>query len=76
MRKRILILCGTALLLVAGYFVGTRHTTVAYAGEPAPGVVPKSYGKLVAAIPDSIGTGLIFEDSAGVIRFVSVTGMK
>ncbi len=38
--------------------------------------VPKSYGKLVTAIPDSIGTGLIFEDEAGTIRFVSVTGMK
>jgi hypothetical protein len=31
---------------------------------------------LVAAIPDSIGTGLVFEDADGVIRFVSITGMK
>jgi len=40
------------------------------------GAVPKSYGKLVAAISDSIGTGLVFEDAEGVIRFVSVNGMK
>jgi hypothetical protein len=38
--------------------------------------VPKPYGRLVAAIADSIGTGLVFEDAEGVIRFVSVTGMK
>jgi hypothetical protein len=40
------------------------------------GTVPNSYGRLVAAIPDQIGTGLIFEDNEGVIRFVSMTGMK
>ena len=38
--------------------------------------IPKSYGKLVTAIADSIGTGLVFEDAQGVLRFVSVTGMK
>ena len=36
----------------------------------------ETYGKLVAAIPDQIGTGLVFEGSDGVIRFVSVNGMK
>jgi hypothetical protein len=45
-------------------------------GSENRGVVPKTYGKLVAAIPDSIGTGLIFEAADGTIRFVSVTGMK
>ncbi len=40
------------------------------------GEVPKSYGKLATAFADSIGTGLVFEDKDGVIRFVSVTGMK
>lgn len=48
----------------------------AYVRHPTEGNVPKSYGRLVAAIPDRIGTGLIFEDGAGVIRFVSITGMK
>ncbi len=62
MRERMRIFLGSALLLLAGYFAGSHHTTVAYAGAPAPGVVPKSYGRLVTAIPDSIGTGLIFED--------------
>ena len=32
--------------------------------------------RLAAAIPDNIGTGLVFEDAEGVIRFVSVNGMK
>jgi len=76
MRKRILLVSGSALLLVAGYLAGNRNATVAYAGSPTQGSVPKSYGRLVAAIPDSIGTGLVFEDSEGVIRFVSITGMK
>lgn len=40
------------------------------------GGVPKTYAKLVAAIPDQFGTGLISEDGNGVIRFVSMSGME
>jgi|SRR5579872_3053087 hypothetical protein len=76
MRNRILFVLASTLFLVAGYFAGSRNATVAYAGPPTQGTVPKSYGRLVTAIADSIGTGLVFEDSQGVIRFVSVTGMK
>jgi hypothetical protein len=76
MRKRILFVFGSALLLVAGYLIGNRNAAVAYAGAATQGSVPKSYGRLVTAIADQIGTGLVFEDSEGVIRFVSVTGMK
>jgi hypothetical protein len=76
MQKRILFVLGTALLFVAGYLAGNRSATVAHAQAPTQGSVPKSYGRLVTAIADQIGTGLIFEDSQGVIRFVSVTGMK
>jgi hypothetical protein len=76
MRNRILFVLASVLLLVAGYLAGNRNSTVAYAGSPTQGSVPKSYGRLVAAIADQIGTGLVFEDSQGVIRFVSVTGMK
>lgn len=74
-----------ALLLTLAYVGGTRNSTVAHAGAPqssaksyAPtqGEVPKSYGRLAAAIPDSIGTGLVFEAEDGVVRFVSITGMK
>jgi len=70
------LVLGSALLLIAGYLAGTRNATVAYAEKPTQGAVPKSYGRLAAAIPDSIGTGLVFEDAEGVIRFVSVNGMK
>ena len=77
MRKWILLVLASVLLLAAGYFAGARRATVAYAGEPmSVNTVPKSYGRLVTAIPDSIGTGLVFEDTEGVVRFVSVTGMK
>jgi hypothetical protein len=38
--------------------------------------VPRSYGRIAAVLPDSIGTGLVFEDAQGTIRFVSVNGMK
>jgi hypothetical protein len=78
MGKRMVIMgttCG-ALLLLAGYVTGTHHAAVAYAGAPTQSAVPKSYGRLAAVIPDSIGTGLVFEDAEGVIRFVSVNGMK
>lgn len=76
MRKKIFLVIGTALLFVAGYLAGNRNATVAYAGAPVKGSVPKSYGRLVTAIPDQIGTGLVFEDEGGVIRFVAMTGMK
>ncbi len=87
MRKQMFILLGSGLLLITGFLAGSRTATVAHAGEPAQsagdksyaptqGVVPKSYGRMVAAIADNIGTGLVFEDAQGVIRFVSVTGMK
>jgi hypothetical protein len=55
---------------------GTRNATVVHAQTPTASGVPKSYGKLVTAFADSIGTGLVFEDAEGVIRFVSITGMK
>jgi hypothetical protein len=76
MLKRMLIIFGSGLLLLAGYLPGAHNPAVAYAGSSTQGAVPKSYGKLVTAIPDSIGTGLVFEGEDGVIRFVSVTGMK
>jgi hypothetical protein len=76
-QKRLFFLLACGVLLTAGYFAGNRRADVAYAGAPeGSSGVPKSYGKLVAAFPDSIGTGLVFEASDGVIRFVSVNGMK
>lgn len=84
MRKRIPFVVGSVVLFVGGYLAGTRTTSLAYADPQAQtyerpeihGEVPKSYGKLSAVIADSIGTGMVFEDSDGVIRFVSVNGMK
>ena len=61
-----------AVVLAAAPSEGTLQNSYA----PSEGVVPKSYGRLVAAIADRIGTGLAFEDKDGVIRFVSITGMK
>lgn len=79
-----LVLAGVALV-IAGYVCGGGNATVVHAHAqdnstdtyaPVHGSVPKAYGRLVTAIPDQIGTGLIFEDAEGVIRFVSMTGMK
>jgi hypothetical protein len=74
-RNTILLVLTGALLIMGGYMSGARNATVAYAGSPQ-GNVPKTYGRLVTAIPDQIGTGLIFEGDDGTIRFVSMTGMK
>jgi hypothetical protein len=85
MRERITFIIASVLLVAAGYLAGTRTAMVAHAQassqtgyphKPTQGEVPKSYGRLAATIADSIGTGLVFEDAEGVIRFVSVTGMK
>jgi hypothetical protein len=82
----LLVVCG-CLLVLSGYLFGTHHATVALAASPAQqegaqtytvqhGSVPKTYGHIAAAIADQIGTGLIFEDQDGTIRFVSMNGMK
>lgn len=76
MRKRILFVVGSVLLLTSGYLAGARSLTQDYVRPVTHGAVPKSYGRLAAAIPDNIGTGLVFEAPDGVIRFVSVNGMK
>jgi hypothetical protein len=74
MRSVALICCGV-LFLTAGYMCG--HSTVKAASyKTIHGVVPRSYGRLVTAIADQIGTGLVFEGNDGTIRFVSITGMK
>jgi hypothetical protein len=74
--RRILFVGTSILLLLGGYLAGSHGTISAYTGEVTHGMIPKSYGRLATAIPDSIGTGLVFEDADGVVRFVSVNGMK
>ena len=76
MRNRAITVLGILCLIVAAYFAGAHRTSVVYAQSMTHGTVPKSYGHMVTAIADSIGTGVIFEDEKGVIRFVSITGMK
>jgi hypothetical protein len=76
MRNRIFLVLGGVLLMIAGYVAGNRNATIAFAQSPTHGTVPKTYGHLVTAISDQIGTGLVFEDGEGVIRFVAMTGMK
>ncbi|MFZ3341307.1 MAG: hypothetical protein WA213_10530 [Terriglobales bacterium] len=78
-RRSLLVVAGTFLFLVGclfGVHLSSSPSVVHAAPSATEGVVPKSYGHLVAAIADRIGTGLVFEDKDGVIRFVSITGMK
>jgi hypothetical protein len=76
-KKTILLLLAAALIALVSFSIGNK---IARAQEttysPTQGTVPKSYGRVAAAIADQIGTGLVFEDSDGIIRFVSMTGMK
>jgi len=76
MQKRILTIAAVALLVITAYVFGARRTIHASPGMEIQSAIPKSYGRLASVIPDSIGTGLVFEDKEGTIRFVSVTGMK
>jgi len=76
--RRSSVMISAALIFVAGCLFGIHlpSAKIVRAATSAEGNVPKSYGRLVAAIADRIGTGLIFEDKDGVIRFVSISGMK
>ena len=80
MQKRFILIVSGAMLAIAGYLLGHSNAKAFAAAPgqyaPAQGSVPKSYGRVAAAIADQIGTGLIFEDNVGTIRFVSMTGMK
>jgi len=87
MKKTVLLVMCGCLLVFSGYLFGTHHATVVLAASAAQrgdsptyamqhGSIPKSYGHIAAAIADQIGTGLIFEDEDGTIRFVSMNGMK
>jgi hypothetical protein len=76
MRNRISTVLGILCLVLAAYMVGAHHSSVVYAQSMTHGTVPKSYGHIVTATADSIGTGVVFEDENGVIRFVSINGMK
>jgi hypothetical protein len=80
MQKRILIITAVVMALVAGYMSGSRRIVRAREannqGMEMSSAVPRSYGRIAAVLPDSIGTGLVFEDAEGTIRFVSVNGMK
>jgi hypothetical protein len=75
-KQRLLTIAAMGLLLLTGYVLGTRSVIWADTGMDMKAAVPRSYGRIAAVIPDSIGTGLVFEDKEGTIRFVSVTGMK
>ena len=76
MQKRIFVTSAIGFLLITAYLLGTRSIVRADANMDMEAAVPRSYGRIAAIIPDSIGTGLVFEDKEGTIRFVSVTGMK
>jgi hypothetical protein len=45
-----------------------------YDTTPTRGGIPRSYGHLAGAVVNNGNTGLIFEDTNGVIRFVTLTG--
>jgi hypothetical protein len=72
MRKRILFIVSGVLLFFVGYLSGNNHLNFAQA--ETHGGIPKSYGHLVSAVVTPGGTNLVFEDSEGVIRFVTMTG--
>jgi len=77
--RKSLLAVSAVVLFLAGCLLGSRLQwlgVVHAAASANEGVIPKSYGHLVAAIADQIGTGLVFEDKEGVIRFVSINGMK
>jgi hypothetical protein len=81
MKKSILLLLSATLLVLVCFLLGNKTAPARtqdqpYAAQPTEGTVPKSYGHVAAAIADQIGTGLVFEDADGTIRFVSMTGMK
>jgi hypothetical protein len=89
MQRRLIYISSFVLFAITmaavGYALGSWKGSSVHAASPLQdtpsyamvhGTVPMSYGRIAAVIPDQIGTGLVFEDAEGVIRFVSMTGMK
>jgi len=76
MRNQVLMILAGALIFAAGYFTGNRQAGVVYAQTATHGGVPKAYGHLVSAVVNGGKTGLVFEDSEGTIRFVTMAGQE
>ncbi len=74
MRNKILFVLGGVLIFFAGYLAGNSRPSVVHAQTAAHGGIPRSYGHLVSAVVTPGGTSLVFEDSAGTIRFVTMAG--
>lgn len=73
MRNRFLLVVAATLLFVAGVLVGSKRNMIVLAQNPAHSI-PKSYGHVVSSLLTDNGAGLVFEDSQGVIRYVSLDG--
>ncbi len=76
MRRNLLLAMAGLSLAAGGFAARGQNSPTPYADTKTTGSIPGSYGRLVAAIPDQIGTDLVFEDAGGIIRFVSMTGRK
>jgi len=74
MKNTILRILGGTILFFAAYFAGSSHPHAALAQGASHAGIPKSYGHLVGAVVNPTGTALVFEDSQGAIRCVTITG--
>jgi hypothetical protein len=74
MRNRILLIVLGVFLFLGGYVVGNGHPNFVFAQSSKHGGIPKAYGHIVSAVVTPGGTSMVFEDSEGTIRFVTITG--
>ena len=74
MKKNGFLILMALMLFAAGFWFGTQNPGIVHAQGPQRGGIPKSYGRLVDAVVNPQGTALVFEDSHGTIRFVTITG--
>ena len=64
MKAHILRICLVVFVFLCGYLAGSHSRTQVHAQGTA--VIPKSYGRIVGAIPNF----LVFEDTSGTVRIV------
>jgi hypothetical protein len=74
MKRYILWILGVVLVFGTGYWAGKMELQSVHAQNILKASVPKSWGHFTGLMTSSFGAGLVFEDSAGVVRISDMDG--
>jgi hypothetical protein len=73
MKRKVVSVVVLLLVLGAGYWMGQRRGSIAYAQNPSQNTrIKRSYGRCIGSYTSGTATNLVFENDDGRITFVSI----